>query len=169
MKNIHTLFLILLTANTFSTFGQNFNGTVNGILIVKNSQNKKLLFDFQASSANMKIETDDEWDGPNNLDETYTGKTTSGKTNIKYNLYNLASSLGIELNGEWFEISNRDGASDFLLPGLEYSFEYEKNTKYLILSVTKKLELTNHYENEVRKKVQLLPNSTLIFAINLSK
>lgn len=169
MKYIQTLFLILLTSISFSIFGQGFDGTVNGILIVKNSQKKKLLFDFQAGPANLKIETEDELDGPNNLDEWYTGKTTSGKTNIRYHIYNAASSIGIELNGEWFEITNIDGAADAPLAGLEHSFQYEKNRKYLILRFTHALELRTHYKNKVRKMVKLLPNSTLIFAIDLSK
>lgn len=169
MKNIQITLIILLTSFSFSICGQNFKGTVNGILIVKNSENKKLLFDFQASYCNMENEAYDDYDSPNEPDETYTGKTTSGKTNIKYRLRNEGSSLGIELNGEWFELSNIDGASDVPLEGIDYSFEYEKKAKYLILRITKELELKNNYKNEVRKTIKVLPNSTLVFAINLTK
>jgi len=78
MKNIHALIIIILMS--FSTFGQNdlraidgngfdsvfqnlesgsFSGTVNGVLIVKDSQNKQSLLDFQGSYAKLEIEKDE--------------------------------------------------------------------------------------------------------------
>ena len=72
MKNIRTLIIILLISVSFSTFGQNdsraidgngfdsvfqnlesenFSGTLNGVLIVKDSENRQSLLDFQGSDA----------------------------------------------------------------------------------------------------------------------
>jgi len=189
MKNIRTLIIILLTFISFSSFGQNdsssidgngfdsvfqnlesgnFNGTINGILIVKDSENKESLLDFQGSYAKLEIEKDE--DEVYDLSyKKYTGKTTSGKTTIKYETYASANSFGIELNGEWFDLSLIDGACDLVINGLEYSYESEKSAEYLIIRITKEIELMNSYKNKVRKAIKLLPNSTLVIAINRNK
>ena len=146
----------------------NFNGTVNGILIVKDSDNKESLFDFQGSYAKLEIEKDQ--DEVYDLSyKKYIGKTTSGKTEIKYQTYGSANSFGIEFKGEFYELSLIDGACDLIINGLEYSYESEKNAEYLIIRVTKEIELKNSYKSKVRKSIKVLPNSTLIFAIKRNK
>ena len=54
----------------------NFNGTVNGILIVKDSDNQKSLLDFQGSYAKLEIEKD-EYEVYDLSYKNYIGKTTS--------------------------------------------------------------------------------------------
>lgn len=146
----------------------NFNGTINGILIVKNSDNKESLLDFQGSYAKLEIEKDK--DEVYDLSyKKYVGKTTSGKTQIKYQTYGSANSFGIEFKGEFYELSLIDGACDLIINGLEYSYESEKSAEYLIIRVTKEIELKNSYKSKVRKSIKVLPNSTLIFAIKRNK
>lgn len=146
----------------------NFKGTVNGILIVKDTKNKKSLLDFQGSYAELEIEKDQE-DVYDVSYKRYIGKTTSGKTQIKYQTYGSANSFGIELKGEYFELSLIDGACDLIINGLEYSYASEKDAEYLIIRITKEIELKNSYESKVRKSIKILPNSTLTFAIKRNK
>ena len=146
----------------------NFNGTVNGILIVKGSDNKESLLDFQGSYAKLEIEKDE--DEVYDLSyKKYIGKTTSGKTEIKYQTYGSANSFGIEFKGEFYELSLIDGACDLIINGLEYSYKSEKSAEYLIIQVTKEIELKNSYKSKVRKSIIVMPNSTLIFAIKRNK
>ncbi|WP_452227629.1 MULTISPECIES: hypothetical protein [unclassified Lacinutrix] len=189
MKNIRTLIIILLISLSFSTFGQNdsraidgigfdsvfqnlesgnFSGTVNGVLIVKDSENRQSLLDFQGSYAKLEIEKD-EHEVYDVSYKKYTGKTTSGKTEIKYETYAYANSIGIEFNGEYYNLSLIDGACDLIINGIEYSYESEKNAEYLILRITKEIELMNSYDSKIRKAIKLLPNSTLVIAINRNK
>ncbi len=145
-----------------------FSGTVNGILIVKNSEKKEFLFDFQGSYTKLEIEKD-EHEVYDLSYKKYTGKTTSGKTEIKYQTYGSANSFGIEFKGEFYELSLIDGACDLVINGLEYSYESEKSTEYLIIRITKEIELMNSYKSKIRKSIKVLPNSTLIFAIERNK
>ena len=81
--------------------------------------------DFQGIYAKLEIEKDE--DEVYDLSyKKYTGKTTSGKTTIKYETYAFANSFGIELNGEYYDLSLIDGACDLIINGLEYSYESEK-------------------------------------------
>jgi hypothetical protein len=146
----------------------NFSGTVNGILIIENSKNKESLLDFQGSYAKLEIEKD-EHEVYDLSYKKYIGKTTSGKTEIKYQTYGSANSFGIEFKGEFYELSLIDGACDLIINGLEYSYESEKSTEYLIIQVTKEIELKNSYKSKVRKSIKVMPNSTLIFAIKRNK
>lgn len=187
MKHIHSLIIIILMS--FSTFGQNdlraidgngfdsvfqnlesgsFSGTVNGVLIVKDSQNKQSLLDFQGSYAKLEIEKD-EHEVYDTSYKKYLGKTTSGKTEIKYETYAYANSIGIELKGEFYDLTLIDGACDSVINGLEYSYESEKHTEFLIIRITKEIELKNRYDSKIRKTIKLLPNSALVFAINRNK
>ena len=146
----------------------NFSGTINGILIVKDFENKESLLDFQGSFAKLEIAKDE--DEVYDLSyKKYTGKTTSGKTTIKYETYASANSFGIELSGEWFDLSLIDGACDLIINGLEYSYKSEKSAEYLIIRITKEIKLRNSYKNKIRKTIKLLPNSTLVIAINREK
>ncbi|PNW26032.1 hypothetical protein [Formosa algae] len=189
MKNIRTSFIILLTFLSLCAFGQNdsraidgngfdsvfqnlesgnFSGTINGILIVKDSKNKESLLDFQGSSAKLDIEKD-EHEVYDLSYKKYSGKTTSGKTEIKYETYASANSIGIEISGEYYDLSLIDGACDLVINGLEYSYESEKSAEYLIIRITKEIELMNRYDSKIRKAIKILPNSTLVFAINRNK
>ena len=189
MKNIRTLIIILLISLSFSTFGQNdsraidgngfnsvfqnlesgsFSGTVNGVLIVRDSENRQSLLDFQGSYAKLEIEKD-EHEVYDVSYKKYTGKTTSGKTEIKYETYAYANSIGIEYNGEYYDLSLIDGACDLVINGLEYSYESEKSAEYLIIRITKEIDLMNHYDSKIRKTIKLLPNSTLVITINRNK
>lgn len=95
--------------NSFTSVFQNitsgnFNGTINGVLIIKDDQNKKSLLDFQGSNASLTIEED--------IDKVYdvsfkryTGTTTSGKTEINYNTYAYANGLRIKLKDEYYRLT----------------------------------------------------------------
>ena len=142
----------------------NFNGTANGILIVKESDNKESLLDFQGSYAKLKIEKDHA--EVHDLSyKKYIGKSTSGKTEIRYQTYGSANSFAIDFKGEFYELSLIDGACDLIINGLEYSYESEESTEYLIIRVTKEIELKNSSKSIVQNSIKILPNSTLIFAI----
>lgn len=156
-----------------------FNGTINGVLFVKNTDGLEVILDFQGSKAQLKIEND--------LDEVYdvstkkySGQTTSGKSYINYNTYAYANELFIKLNNDIYQIGLIDGACDLKINGLSYYYKAEKEIEYLIMKVDKELILTNYFsllksvnyddkkiENlkEKEKLIKLLPNSTLIFAI----
>lgn len=185
MNYIRTVLIAILTFMSVWVFGQNnppsidgigfdsvfqniesgnFSGTVNGILIVKDSRNKKSLLDFQGSNAKLEIEKDKE-EVYDVSYKKYVGKTTSGKTKVKYQTYGSANSFGIELKGEYYEFSLIDGACDLIINGLEYSYLSEKDAEYLIIRITKPIKLTNNYKNKVLKSIKILPSSTLIFAI----
>jgi len=43
------------------------------------------------------------------------------------------NSFGIELIGEYYDLSLIDGTCDLVINGLEYFYESEKSTEYLIL------------------------------------
>lgn len=143
----------------------NFSGTTNGVLIVRDSENKESLLDFQGSYAKLEIENDED-EVYDVSYKKYTGKTTSGKTEIKYETYAYANSIGIELKGEYYDLSLIDGACDLVINGLEYSYESENSAEYLIIRITKEIELMNRYDSKIRKAIALLPNSTLVLAIN---
>lgn len=186
MKNTQSLIIILLTFISISSFGQNnypaisgngfnsvfqnletgkFIGTINGVLIVRDSENKESLLDFQGSYAKLEIEKD-EHEVYDLSYKKYYGKTTSEKTEIRYETYASANSFGIELSGEYYDLSLIDGACDLVINGLEYSYESEKSAEYLIIRITKEIKLMNSYKSKVRKSIKILPNSTLIFVIN---
>lgn len=157
-----------------------FKGTTNGVLYVVSPTEKEIILDFQGSFGKLQIEKD-----PNEVydvsTKSYYGKTTSGKTEIKYETYAWANGIGINLNGQWFELTAIDGACDMVLNGIDYSYKSEASNEYLVVSIKKELELSNwqylirteHTMNpdnieELKPKKQvlkLLPNSTLVFAI----
>ncbi len=143
----------------------NFSGTVNGILILQDSKNKKTLLDFQGSNAKLDIEKDNDEVYDVSF-KKYTGITSSGKTTIYYETYASANSFEIELNGKLYRLSLIDGGCDLIINGLEYTYESEKNAEYLILRITKEIKLT---DNKSHKSIILLPKSTLVFAINSNR
>ncbi|WP_165749981.1 hypothetical protein [Cellulophaga sp. Z1A5H] len=189
MKKINILSILLISFVSFISFGQddtryvegngfnsifqnlesgNFEGTINGVLIVKDSDNEQSLLDFQGSYAKLEIEKD-EYKVYDVSRKKYTGKTTSGKTKIKYETYAYANSFGIELKGEYYNLNLIDGACDYIINGLEYTYQSEKSAEYLIMRFTKEVKLMNDYDSDIRKTIKLLPNSTLVFVISRNK
>ncbi len=151
-----------------------FEGTVNGILLIEKHNKTPLILDFQGGKSVLKLE-EDEHEIYDVSTKVYHGYTTSGKTHIKYETYSLANAFSIELNGEWFTTSLIDGAADMAINGIEFLYKAEESSEYLILRISKELTLNNNrylYDNfkgqdyESRKKsITLLPESTLVFAI----
>jgi hypothetical protein len=157
-----------------------FKGTVSGILIVQKKDGQQIILDFQGSEAILNIlrDEDEVYDVST---KSYTGKTTSGRTEIKYETYAWANGIGINLNGQWFELSAIDGACDMVINGIEYSYHSEKDAEYLVIRINKELDLSNWQylirtehtmepnnidDLKVKKKViKILPNSTLTFAM----
>lgn len=145
------------------TSGQ-FVGTVNGLLIVENSKTKQTILDFQGSPSSLTLEED--------LEEvydvsfkTYKGHSTSGKTSIAYKTYATANAFSIQLNGKSYGISFIDGACDYVIHGLDYSYISEDGIEYLILRFTDKVKLQDINNNTENTYLMIMPNSTLIFAI----
>lgn len=147
-----------------------FDGTVNGILLVQKDNGSQLILDFQGAKAELNIVEDDHeiYDVSTKI---YYGYTTSGKTRIKYETYSWANSISIELHGEWFTLSLIDGAADMAINGIEFLYVAEESTEYLMLRISKKLTLTNYFKDEndesMKKSITLLPESTLVFAIEI--
>jgi len=157
-----------------------FEGTTNGIIIFEKQDGPKIILDFQGSVGELIIKKDP-YQVYDVSTKSYTGYTTSGSTELRYETYALAHKIGIKLENQWFELSTIDGACAMIIDGLEYSYHTEEKTEYLVLLVTKMLELDNwqylirteHTTNpenidELKPKkrmIYLLPNSTLVFAI----
>jgi hypothetical protein len=141
-----------------------FFGTINGILLLENSEGSETILDFQGSQAKLLIEKDEE----NIYDvsfKKYSGVTTSKKTQVFYETYGIANSFEVQINGISYKLSMIDGGCDLVINGLDYFYKKEKSAEYLILRFIKKVELM---ENEIAygKKLWIKPESTLIFAIN---
>jgi hypothetical protein len=157
-----------------------FKGTTNGILIIEGADGRQTILDFQGSEGKLNIIKDEDEVYDVSTKE-YSGKTTSGITEIKYETYSTANGISIYLDGQWFEISAIDGACDIAVNGIEYSYYIDKNTEYLLLQISRPIELTNwqyiiqtehtmepNNINELKpkkKSMKILPNSTIIFAI----
>jgi hypothetical protein len=140
--------------------------------------------DFQGSDAILDIIKD-----PNEVydisTKSYEGNTTSGKTKINYQTYALANKIGVFLQNQWFELSGIDGGCDMVINGLDYSYHLENSYEYLVLFISRELELSNWQylirtehtlkpdnidELKPRKKtIKILPNSTLVFAIKRNR
>lgn len=136
-----------------------FLGTTNGILIIKDSDNQEYLLDFQGSYATLQVEKD-EYEIHDVSYKRYTGKTTNRKSKIEYQTYGLANSLGVQFNGVYYEKTLLSGNYDLIINGLDYSYKAEKNTEYLILRVTKEIELAGPEDS-----IKIVPNSTIVFAV----
>ncbi len=156
-----------------------FAATANGVLFAKDVNDHDLILDFQGSPGKLVIEPD--------ADEVYdvstkhyTAQSTSGKTKVTYDTYNMANVLNIEVQGDVFQVGSIDGASDMVIDGLDYYYRAEKETEYLVLFVTQNLVLNNHWammkrynydydkmekSGEKMKTITLLPHSTLVMAV----
>jgi len=159
----------------------NFSGTTNGIFVIENLNGVETILDFQGSFGKLEI-VKDEYEVYDVSTKKYTGKTTSGKTEIRYETYAWANSIGIYLADQWFELSAIDGASDMVLNGIDYYYIAEQSAEYLIINLSKELILSNWQFlirtehtmepdniNELKpkkKSIKILPNSTIVFAIN---
>nr|WKN34436.1 hypothetical protein K4G66_18835 [Tunicatimonas sp. TK19036] len=156
-----------------------FQGTINGVLIIENLNSEERILDFQGSQAELIIEPDPDevYDVSTKI---YKGETTSGKTSIEYKTYGLANSIGLRIFNNWFELSFIDGGCDLVIAGIDYMYKSEDLAEYLILRVTEKLILNNwnqvnktehtrksnnNEELKSKKEITILPNSTLVFAI----
>lgn len=159
----------------------NFSGTTNGILVIENLNGSETILDFQGSFGKLEVEKD-EHEVYDVSTKRYTGVTTSGRTTIRYETYAWANSIGIYLADQWFELSAIDGACVMVLNGIDYHYKAEKSTEYLVINISKKLTLSNwqflirtehtiepENTNELKPKkktIKILPNSTIVFAIN---
>lgn len=56
---------------------------------------------------------------------------------LELGLYNIASSLKVELNGREYELSTIDGASDVVIRGLDIRFEQTKDGKEIMTATIK--------------------------------
>ena len=152
-----------------------FSGTTNGYIQFKNGKDT-LVLDFQASKTTLTVIHD-----PNEMydksTKKYATQTTSGQTNLSYEIYALANILTINLNGLPYRIGNIDGASDMPISGLNFNYCSENRTEFLTLYVTNPLELATTSElmkqksityteaQKVAKTITILPGSTLILTI----
>lgn len=157
----------------------NFQGTVNGILILENHKGK-ILLDFQGSEAELVIETDS-FEVYDVSTKIYKGLTTSGNTEIQYRTYGSANAVRINIFDDWYELSYIDGSCYGVIDGLEYQYVIEKSAEYLVIVVTKELILNNwqyilqtEHTNDPnniqelktkKKEIMVMPNSTIVFAI----
>jgi hypothetical protein len=153
-----------------------FTGTVNGVLFIKDSQDKELILDFQAGRSELNIVHDSTMMYDVSIKE-YVGWTTSGKTKIFYSTYADANKLSIELSSGIFKIGSHDGASDMVVNGMNYHYQSELNTEYLVVSFEKDLVLDNYRwlihqdilppkAHELKKEIVIQANSVLVFAMN---
>ena len=197
----HFLITLIITCNVILSFGQEFprwkdgngfntvfkylktgefEGAVNGLLIVKNTNNNETLLDFQGGKAKLFIEMDSS-EVYDVSTKVYTGFTTSGKTEIRYETYSAANSMGINISGVWYEFSLIDGACMAVINGLDYTYKTEESIEYLILQFTHEITLSNwqylirteHKMNPdnieqlkpKEKKILIMPNSVIVFCI----
>jgi len=201
MKHISLIFILVFLS--FISFGQESNkwkvgaefnsvfqdleegyfiGTTNGLLIVQSANEKKLLLDFQGSKGALEVIKDEE-EVYDVSSKSYSGTTSSGRTEIKYETYASANSIGIHLDDQWFQLSSIDGACDMVIDGLDYFYQSERGAEYLIIRFTKDIELNNwqyliRTEHTVEpdnieelqskmRTIKILANSTVVFAIKM--
>ena len=67
-----------------------FEGTANGVLLLKNPEGRNFILDFQGGSCNLTID-EDESEVYDVSTKFYLAQTTSGKTRVKYRTYGLAN------------------------------------------------------------------------------
>lgn len=152
-----------------------FEGTINGVLFLKNTAGQDLILDFQGSPASLKLKPDEDeiydvsW-------KNYIGYTTSQKSYINYQNYAFANRLKIIIASKTFSVGIIDGDVSMIVKGLKYEYRAEKSTEYLILSVEKEIILDNALElmeekgyDEIKdriERIKLMPHSVVVFAIS---
>jgi uncharacterized protein YdeI (BOF family) len=123
------------------TSGQ-FDGTVNGIITLKNAAGVETILDFQAGKSNLVIEKN-EYAVYDVSTKRYTGYTTSGKTKIQYRTYASANGIGVQLNGQLFENSTIDGACWCTVQNIVFDYKQEPGMEYLVLIFEKEVKISN--------------------------
>ena len=152
-----------------------FFGTTNGYIQVARGKDT-LLLDFLASQTTLTL-IKDQGAAYDNSTKRYITKTTSGKTSFIYEVYSLANSFILVLNGEHYSISTIDGACDMPIGGLDFNYCHEGNTEYLTLFASKPIKLTTveflirtkklEYPDALKaaKSITVLSGSTLILTM----
>lgn len=154
-----------------------YKGTVNGVLFCT-IDGEEIILDFQGSKADLTIVPDPDEVYDSNT-KVYSGQTTSGKTSVTYSTYAWANEISVKLSDEEFELTAIDGASHMVINGIDYYYQAEQGTEYLVLEFTSNLQLSNWQRlvrntdetrniSELKKKKRNLTintNSTLTFAI----
>lgn len=161
-----------------------FSGTVNGLLIIQNANKEETLLDFRCNESKLIIEADSNeiYDVSTKI---YKGKMTGGKTEIEYKTYAAANAFSIKLNNDWYGFSLIDGSCEGVIDGLDYEYRTDKSKEYLILQFSSEITLSNYSYllkaepnpnpdkvkkiKQREKKIKVLPNSVLIFAIDRLK
>jgi hypothetical protein len=139
------------------------SGTVNGVLLLKDDEEKEFTLDFQGSAAKLIIENDPDTIYASNYLK-YVGQTTSGKSKVLYTTYATAHSFGVEFENKVYGFDLIDGCCCAIIDGLEFYYKAETNAEYLILKVFKEVELNENFRTH-SQKLKLLPNSVIVFAI----
>jgi hypothetical protein len=94
----------------------------------------------------------------------------------------MANAISVYILDSWYELSFIDGGCYEVIDGLEYQYEVENTTEYLVLVITKELVLDNWQHiiktehtmdpdnieqlKPTKREIKILPNSTLVFAIS---
>ncbi|MEO0584418.1 MAG: hypothetical protein AAF135_19550 [Bacteroidota bacterium] len=140
-----------------------FAGTINGVFFIQKADGTEIILDFQGGKAQLDIEEEKEEEIYDVSTRTYTGFTTSGRTEIQYANYASANALKIMLGDKVYQLSLIDGACDMEINHLEYTYKAEKTAEYLILRASDSISLRTYEQTPVR--ITLLPNSTVVFAM----
>lgn len=158
-----------------------YQGTANGVLFIEKENKPPEILDFQGSIASLELIEDKEevYDVSFKL---YRGFTTSGKTKIEYRTYAYANELTVILSDGTYQLGFIDGACDGVIDGINYYYQHETGTEYLVLQITKPIILDNSWplikKGDIwgiddprykRKTIKLMPNSVIVFAIRSVK
>ena len=157
-----------------------FKGTVNGLLIIRNTNSEESVLDFQGSDCSLSIKYDP-YEIYDKSTKIYKGTTTSGKTEIEYKTYYWSNAFTININAVTYEISIIDGDCSNVINGLDYEYRTDASTEYMILQFTSEVTLSNwsflknkeakmspDIVNRLKQKeemIKILPKSVLVFAI----
>ncbi len=139
-----------------------FAGTVNGVFFIQKANGTEIILDFQGGKAQLDIEYEEE-EVYDVSTRTYTGFTTSGRTEIQYANYASANALKITLGDKVYQLNLINGACDMEINHLEYTYKAEKTAEYLILRASQPISLRTYAQNP--EKITLLPASTVVFAM----
>ena len=199
MKQIFTILVLILITNfsssqdlTRSKYGTGFNsifqkfasgefkGTVNGLLIIRDTNSEESILDFQGSDCSLSIKHDP-YEIYDVSTKIYRGTTTSEKTEIEYKTYFWSNAFTINLNAIMYEINIIDGDCSNVINGLDYEYRTDTSTEYMILQFTSEVTLSNwsflikektkmspEIVNRLKQKeemIKILPKSVLVFAI----
>lgn len=139
----------------------NRSGTANGVLLVKGSDGREIILDFQGSRMEFAAIPDED-EVYDTAVKTYTAYTTSGKSCIEYRTYAYANGIAVEYGGKRYELSGIDGACDMVVAGLSYQYMAEREAEYLILTVGVSVPLKSETNNEY---ITLQKGSVIVLAV----